>query len=181
MISFISAYQIRCYFRRIIFIILLLNWHFSSFAQDCSKLIESKYDEFTGDTVKQMKDRIYISQNNIQKVALFVAQKIEEDGEKEIVLTINLRDNYCIDNLNGIILLFEDNTKLKEYNHGGDNCEGFTMLNIGIPNYEDKTIKSYLESKKLKGLRVYTNNNFVEVFLSVDNQLKLINSLKCFN
>ena len=181
MISFCTASQIKCHYRRSILILLLLSWCFSSSAQDCSQLIESKYDEFTGVTVKQMKDRIYISQNNIQKVALYVAQKIEEDGEKEIVLTINLRDNDCIANLNSIILLFEDNTKLKEYNHGGDNCEGFAMLNIGIPDYEDKTIKSYLESKKLKGLRVYTNNNFVEVFLSDDNQLKLINSLKCFN
>ena len=62
---------------------------------------------------------------------------------------------------------------------GSSNCDGFAMLNIGIQDYHGKTIKSYLEEKKIKTLRIYTNDSFVQVNFSEANQDKLINTLKC--
>jgi len=109
-----------------------------------------------------MKDRLYINKDGQQKVSLFIAQKIE-DSEKEMVLTIDIKDGGCINNQNGIIFLFTDGTRLKELNHGSDNCAGFAMLNIGIPIYDGNTIKSYLMQKKVKTLRIYTNDTFVQV------------------
>ena len=58
---------------------------------------------------------------------------------------------------------------------------GFAMLNIGIPDYEGNTIKSYLEQKKIKTLRVYTNDSFVQVDFTESNQNKLIETLKCID
>ena len=68
---------------------------------------------------------------------------------------------------------------MKVLNHGAYNCEGFAMLNIGIPDYDGNTIKSYLEQKKVKKLRIYTNDSFVQVDFSEANQSKLINTLQC--
>jgi len=142
--------------------LLILSFSFSISAQNCTDWIENKYDDVSGITIKSMKDRLYINKDGQQKVSLFIAQKIE-DSEKEMVLTIDIKDGGCINNQNGIIFLFTDGTRLKELNHGSDNCAGFAMLNIGIPIYDGNTIKSYLMQKKVKTLRIYTNDTFVQV------------------
>ncbi len=149
-------------------------------AQNCSDWIKTEYDEVADITVISMKERMYINKDGQRKVSIHVAQKIE-DNEKETVLTIDIRDGGCIDNLNGIIFLFTDGTRLKQMNHGSDNCEGFAMLNIDIPDYDGHTIKYYLEQKKIKTLRVYTNDSFIQVDFSESNQAKLINTLRCIN
>jgi len=124
--------------------ILILILTYSTNAQNCSDWVETKYDEVTDITIISMKDRMYINKDGQRKVSIHVAQKIE-NREKETVLTIDIKDGGCINNFNGIIFLFTDGTRLKQQNHGTDNCVGFAMLNIGIPDYEGNTIKSYLE------------------------------------
>lgn len=127
-----------------------------------------------------MKDRMYIDKDGQRKVSIHVAQKIE-NAEKETVLTIDIKDGGCINNQNSIIFLFTDGTRLKELNHGSDNCVGFAMLNLGIQDYDGNTIRSYLVQKKIKTLRVYTNDTFVQVDFTESNQAKLINTLKCLD
>jgi len=160
--------------------LIILMYNTSIKAQNCSDWIKTEYDEVTDITIVSMKDRMYINKDGQRKVSLYVAQKIE-NGEKETVLTIDIKDGGCINNFNGIIFLFTDGTRLKELNHGADNCVGFAMLNIGIPDYEGNTIKSYLEQKKIKTLRIYTNDSFVQVDFTESNQEKLIKTLKCIN
>ena len=166
--------------KNVIFFIIFLMCNTSIEAQNCSDWIKTEYDEVTDITIVSMKDRMYINKDGQRKVSLYVAQKIE-NGEKETVLTIDIKDGGCINNFNGIIFLFTDGTRLKELNHGADNCVGFAMLNIGIPDYEGNTIKSYLEQKKIKTLRIYTNDSFVQVDFTESNQEKLIKTLKCIN
>ena len=166
--------------RKILICFFILSLHYAINAQNCSDWIKSEYDEVTGITVNSMKDRLYINKDGQRKVSIHVAQKIE-NGEKEIVLTIDIKDGGCINNQNCIIFLFTDGTRLKELNHGSDNCEGFTMLNIGISDYDGNTIKSFLEQKKIKTLRIYTNDSFVQVDFTETNQDKLIKTLKCID
>ena len=166
--------------RKLFLFIIILSFTTAIKAQNCSDWIITEYDEVTDITVISMKDRMYIDKDGQRKVSIHVAQKIE-NGEKETVLTIDIKDGGCISNQNGIIFLFTDGTRLKELNHGADNCVGFAMLNIGIPDYEGNTIKSYLEQKKIKTLRVYTNDSFVQVDFTESNQNKLIETLKCID
>ena len=166
--------------RKLFLFIIILSFTTTIKAQNCSDWVITEYDEVTDITVISMKDRMYIDKDGQRKVSIHVAQKIE-NGEKETVLTIDIKDGGCISNQNGIIFLFTDGTRLKELNHGADNCVGFAMLNIGIPDYEGNTIKSYLEQKKIKTLRVYTNESFVQVDFTETNQKKLIQTLKCIN
>lgn len=147
-------------------------------AQKCSDWIITEYDEVADITVISMKERMYIEKDGQRKVSIYVARKIE-NNEKQTVLTIDVRDGGCINNLNGIIFLFTDGTRLKQMNHGPYNCEGFAMLHIDIPDYEGHTIQDYLKQKKIKTLRVYTNDSFIDVDFSEANQVKLINTLKC--
>ena len=134
--------------KKLLLFITTLMFTISIKAQNCSYLIESKYDEMTDIKVIRMKGNMYINDDSGQrKVAIFVAQKIE-DGTEETVLTFNIKNGGCINNQNGIIFLFTDGTRLKVLNHGAYNCEGFAMLNIGIPDYDGNTIKSYLEQKR---------------------------------
>lgn len=149
-------------------------------SQNCSDWIKTEYDEVTDITIISMKDRMYINKDGQRKVSIHVAQKME-NAEKETVLTIDIKDGGCINNQNGIIFLFADGTRLKELNHGSDNCVGFAMLNLGIPDYDGNTIKSYLVQKKIKTLRVYTNDTFVQVDFTESNQAKLMNTLKCLD
>ena len=160
--------------------IIIVSFTTTIKAQNCSDWILTEYDEVTDITIISMKDRMYIDKDGQRKVSIHVAQKLE-NGEKETVLTIDIKDGGCINNQNGIIFLFTDGTRLKELNHGADNCVGFAMLNIGVPDYEENTIKSYLEQKKIKTLRVYTNDAFVQVDFTESNQAKLINTLKCID
>jgi|GEM_PF-5846059 len=125
------------------------------------------------------KERILVIQL-LRKGSVHVAQKIENEG-KETVLTFDIKDGFCINNFNGIIFLFTDGTRLQELNHGSDNCVSFAMLKIGIPDYEGNTIKSYLEQKKIKTLRIYTNDSFIQVDFSESNQDKLIKTLQCID
>ncbi|HPW99088.1 MAG TPA: hypothetical protein PK218_11035 [Flavobacterium sp.] len=166
--------------RKLFLFIIILSFTTTIKAQNCSDWVITEYDEVTDITVISMKDRMYIDKDGQRKVSIHVAQKIE-NGEKETVLTIDIKDGGCISNQNGIIFLFTDGTRLKELNHGADNCVGFAMLNIGIPDYEGNTIKSYLEQKKIKTLRVYTNDSFVQVDFTESNQNKLIETLKCID
>ncbi len=165
---------------RFFLLIIILSFTAIIKAQNCSDWIKTEYDEVTDITIISMKDRMYINKDGQRKVSIHVAQKIE-NGEKETVLTIDIKDGGCISNQNGIIFLFTDGTRLKELNHSADNCVGFAMLNIGIPDYEGNTIKTYLEQKKIKTLRVYTNESFVQVDFTETNQKKLIQTLKCIN
>jgi len=166
--------------RKLFLFIIILSFTTTIKAQKCSDWVITEYDEVTDITVISMKDRMYIDKDGQRKVSIHVAQKIE-NGEKETVLTIDIKDGGCISNQNGIIFLFTDGTRLKELNHGADNCVGFAMLNIGIPDYEGNTIKSYLEQKKIKTLRVYTNDSFVQVDFTATNQEKIIKTLKCID
>jgi hypothetical protein len=164
--------------KKIMLFIIILIFNTSIKAQNCSDWIITEYDEVSDITIISMKDRMYIDKDGQRKVSIHVAQKIE-NGEKEVVLTIDIKDGGCINNQNGIIFLFTDGTSLKELNHGSDNCEGFAMLNIGIPAYDGNTIKSNLEQKKIKTLRIYTNDSFVQVDFTSANQEKLLKTLKC--
>ena len=129
--------------RKLFLFIIILSFTTTIKAQNCSDWVITEYDEVTDITVISMKDRMYIDKDGQRKVSIHVAQKIE-NGEKETVLTIDIKDGGCISNQNGIIFLFTDGTRLKELNHGADNSVGFAMLNHGIPDYEVNTIKSYL-------------------------------------
>ena len=59
------------------------------------------------------------------------------------------------------------------------NCEGFAMLFIDIPDYNENTIRSTLVIKKIKALRVSGDNTFAEVNLTEEDQDHLIRVLKC--
>jgi len=139
--------------KKYLFVLFFILFYSAASAQNCADWIVSEYDEVTDITVLSMKDRMYITRDGQRKISLFVAQKIES-GERQTVLTFDVRDGGCISNRNLIIFLFEDGTRLKLFNHGPFNCEGFTKLYIGIPTFEGPTIKDYLETRRIRTLRV---------------------------
>lgn len=149
-------------------------------AQDCSHLVNTIYDEVTGTTVIRMKDYIFVREDTVKKVALFVAQKID-DQDIETSLTFDCRDLGCISNGNPINILFTDGSREQYTNISTFNCVGFAMLFIDIPDYEGNTIRSTLMNKKIKTLRVSGNNKVVQVNLTPENQAHLISVLKCLN
>ncbi len=147
-------------------------------AQDCTQLVNTVYDEVTGTTVIRMKDYLFISEDTTRKVAIFIAQKIDDQGI-ETSLTLDCRDLGCISNGNAINILFTDGSREQYPNMSTFNCVGFAMLFIDIPDYEGNTIRSALMSKKIKTLRVSGNYSYVEANFTGENQDRLINVLKC--
>jgi hypothetical protein len=147
-------------------------------AQDCTQLVNKVYDEVTGTTLIRMKDYLFISEDTIKKVAIFVAQKIDDQGI-ETSLTLDCRDLGCISNGNAINLLFTDGSREQYTNMSAFNCVGFAILFIDIPDYKGNIIRSTLMNKKIKTLRVSGNNKFMQVNLTTENQDHLISVLKC--
>lgn len=147
-------------------------------AQDCNQLVNTVYDEVTGNTLIRMKDYLYISEDTTKKIAIFIAQKIDDQGI-ETFMTFECRDLGCISNGNAINILFTDGSREKYTNISTFNCIGFAMLFIDIPDYDGNTIRSTLLNKKIKTLRVSGNNKYVQVNLTPENQSHLINVLKC--
>jgi hypothetical protein len=125
-----------------------------------------------------MKDYLFVSEDTVKKVAIFVAQKIDDQGI-ETSLTLDCKDLGCISNGNAINVLFTDGSREQYTNMSAFNCVGFAMLFIDIPDYEGNTIRSTLLNKKIKTLRVSGNNKFVQVNMTTENQDHLISVLRC--
>jgi hypothetical protein len=125
-----------------------------------------------------MKDYLFISEDTVKKVAIFVAQKIDDQGI-ETSLTLDCRDLGCISNGNAINILFTDGSREQYTNMSAFNRVGFPILFIDIPDYKGNTIRSTQMNKKIKILRVSGNNKFVQVNLTTENQDHLISVLKC--
>ena len=147
-------------------------------AQECDDLMEVRYDDVTGITVTRMKENLYLFDNGIPVMALFVAQK-EDDNGIESSLTFECRDLGCIINGASINFLFTDNTRSSEINISNTNCVGFAMLFIGIPDYTGDTIKDILLKKKIKTIRVNGTERYIQANLTEDDQVKLQLILKC--
>lgn len=147
-------------------------------AQDCTQLVNTVYDEVTGTTVIRMNDYIFVREDTIKKVAIFITRKIDDQGI-ETLMTFDCRDIGCISNGNAINILFTDGSREQYTNISTFNCVGFAMLFIDIPDYEGNSIRSILLNKKIKTLRVSGNNKYVQVNLTPENQDHLINVLKC--
>ena len=147
-------------------------------AQDCSQLVNIVHDEVTGVTLIRMKDYLMISEDTIKKVAIFVAQKIDDQGI-ETSITFDCRNLGCISNGNSINILFTDGSRKQYTNMSAFNCVGFAMLFIDIPDYYGNTIRSTLLNKKIKTLRVSGNNTYIQVNLTEKNQDNLVSVLKC--
>lgn len=147
-------------------------------AQNCTQLLNTYYDEVTGITVIRMKDYIFVSEDTVKKAAIFIAQKIDDQGT-ETTLTIDCKDLGCISNGNAINILFTDGTREQYTNMSAFNCVGFALLFIDIPDYYGNTIKSTLLSKRIKTMRVSGNNKYIQVNLTEENQNQLVNVLKC--
>ena len=147
-------------------------------AQNCTQLLNTYYDEVTGTTVIRMKDYLFVSEDTTKKAAIFVAQKIDDQGI-ETTLTIECIELGCISNGNAINLLFTDGTREQYTNMSAFNCVGFALLYIDIPDYYGNTIRSTLIKKRIKTLRVSGNNYYTQVTLTEENQNQLVNVLKC--
>ncbi len=163
---------------RIVNLLIFLFIVKSVCSQDCNHFIEKTYDEVTGTTFLRMKDYLFISANDENKVAIFIAERIDEDGI-ETSLTIDCKDLGCISNGNPINILFTDGSRVQYQNVSEQNCVGFAMLFISIPDFDGISIKSLLMKKKIKTLRITGNNSFVQVDFSEDNQNQLIDILNC--
>ncbi len=146
--------------------------------QDCTRFVNTDYDEVTGTTLIRMKDYLFISEDTTRKVAIFIAQKIDDQGV-ETSLTLDCRDLGCISNGNAINFLFTDGSREQYTNMSDFNCVGFAMLYIDIPDYDGNTILSTLMNKKIQTLRVSGNYSYVQVNLTEENQDRLIDVLRC--
>lgn len=147
--------------------------------QDCTQLVSKQYDEVTGTTMIRMTDYLFISEDTTKKVAIFIAQKIDDQGI-ETSLTLDCRDLGCVSNGNAINMLFADGSREQYTNMSAFNCVGFAMLFIDIPDYVGNTIRSILLTKKIKALRVSGNSSFVQVNFTEENQDRLQDVVRCF-
>lgn len=165
-------------FTTFFFVLLFFSISNTSSAQDCSQLVNTIFDEVTGVTLIRMKENLLISEAGEKKVAIFVAQKIDDQGI-ETALSIDCKDLGCISNGNAINILFTDGTREQYTNMSTFNCAGFALLFIDIPDYYGNTIRTTLLNKKIKVLRVSGNNSFIQVAFTQENQNHLVNVLKC--
>ena len=145
---------------------------------ECAAAFEAIEDQRTGIRTTRTKNLIIIAEANGKKEISVSLQK----GAK-LVIKMTLRATgagECVGEGNKINLIFTDNSKLDMANDGLSNCRGESSVNFGGP-YGRKKMLEELKTKKIKSIKVWTQQGSVQLNLSVENQEEILRMINCLS
>lgn len=148
----------------------------SNICSDCSKYIDTIIDKVTGDTMIASKKTILIT-NDIDKKGFSISLIKERDNG--LIFSINiLGTSSCIEENSKVNILFTDGSRLELYNKEKFNCKGEVNLYFArlFGNLQQL---NELKSKKIKTLRIWTTDKFIQKDFTDENSICILNTIDC--
>lgn len=142
---------------------------------DCGEVFE---------TIKDKNNTVIVRTKNF-----LVVTRPEDKTELDIsiqkgakgIITLSLRSGLgseCIGEGNRISIFFTDDTKLELNNEGATNCRGEAIAYFSGPYGKKKQLEE-LRVKKIKSVKIWTQQGSFTQFFSSENQDELIRLINC--
>lgn len=159
------------------FILLVLFTSDFVYAQqgqpDCSKRITIAEDEVTGEKTAEIKDFIKVSLGS-KSLTFYILRSKNSDN---VYLNISVVGaSRCIEDGEKANILFTDGTKLELLNLGYNCKADFSTF---VYPYEEKDTPSYLCTKPIKTIRVWTFDGYVQMDMPIAKANLLMESFYC--
>jgi len=144
---------------------------------DCSENLENIEDTRTRIVTTRTKNLIIIAEKNDRKEITISMQR----GAKDVISIVfhPVGAGQCVGEGNNIIIFFTDGSRLDLINDF-TNCKGESTASLG-GNYGRKKALSDLQSKKIKSIKIFTEEGFVLQNLSSANQEEFQQILNCLS
>jgi len=144
---------------------------------DCEALLETYDDTRSGLRITRTLNMLILSETGSnQQIGISM-----EKNSKGIIL-LKLRPvgaGDCIGDGNKVNIVFTDGSKTELAHDGFPNCNGESVISFG-GSYGKKKQLEQLKTKKIKSIKVWTQQGSVQEILSNDNQQKLARTFNCF-
>jgi len=151
---------------------------------DCSKLISRKTDKMTDRT--SIKSEIYTSsmESYLRHISNgIISCWISWDYDGATLMSINFKvsegDFGCVDRDSKIIILFTNGEKITLENYNDFNCDGYVESILGTYD-ERKQIIDMLSRTKIKTVRLYSNNGYIDADFDLMTSTQIMKSIKCY-
>lgn len=143
---------------------------------ECEMLFSSYTDKFSGHTTLTGKKEVIVL-NDADRKGFGIGLMKTYNGS--LILTIHAEGGgNCINEGSGIHFLFNDGTKLELKGEGDYNCKKEATVYFDNTAVKKKAIEQ-LKSSKIKALRVWTDDSYVQYDFSKQNQDEFIALLNC--
>lgn len=145
---------------------------------ECAESLETIEDKRTGTRTTRAKNMIIVAEGDSKKEIGVLLQK----GPKGVITMIfrPVGAGECIGEGNKINFVFTDNSKLELSNDGLTNCRGEAAANFG-GLYGRKKMLEELKTKKIKSIKIWTQQGSVQQNLSVENQEEIMRMINCLS
>lgn len=148
------------------------------FEEDCTKWISTWTDEVTGKTSTGGKSLLTVS-NDPGQTALVI--RMLKEGLDNLILWIHaIGAGACIDEGSKINILFIDGSRLELNSEGDFNCRGESTVYFGTIFGKTGELQE-LKTKKIKTMRVWTSDSYVQQTFSDNNQEEFYNVINCLS
>lgn len=140
---------------------------------NCQDYVKTHYDEVTGHGYSYCMIEIGGSNDPLMIEYMSSASKSSKEEVSFIV-----KSDGCVDKGDKINILFTDGERIVLYNNTSFNCKGNSMVYFGGVFGNEDQLK-ILTSKRIKIIRAWNNNTFIEKTLNEGQQDILLYGLKC--
>jgi len=143
---------------------------------DSNNWIITKTDEVTGKTISISKNTLIISSDGGESgFGIFMMK----GSASSLILVIHVVGaGSCIDKGNKINILFTDGSGMELFSECDFNCKGSAKVYFhGRPGKKDQL--NQLKSKKIKTMRVWTRDTWLEKDFTSENQDEFLNVINC--
>jgi hypothetical protein len=166
-------------FRSVVFILLWTNTIlcFSQFADGCQRWTTVKEDTVTGQGTWVSKEALLVTADG-GKTGLSIYSFLNSSGKVIIVSIQAIGAGKCVDKGDKINILFYDGNTLDLSNTNDFNCDGSSTLYFGGGLGKHDEMKLLL-SKKVKTMRVWTRDDYMQVDFNDADATAFSETLKC--
>ncbi len=141
----------------------------------CSELIKSKVDKMSGRTYFSMRDRVVCSKNKTNGLIL----GISKSSSGSIIFSLSpYGASSCIKESQDVNFLFEGDYRFTLQHDSDFNCKNSVVIYFGGIFGKKRELKVF-KAKKIKTIRVWTSDGYVEEDLSEDQAMRIMKSFDC--
>lgn len=145
--------------KKIIFAVAMLTATISK-GQDCSQVVDTIFDNITGEATITMKEPIIKEKGYVNLVIGY---------KNTLIFSINGNAyTACIEDNSAVNILFEDGSRFATVTNNKFNCEGRAAIFIG-GIFRNKELLKQLCTKKISAIRVETMRSPIEIFFNEDD------------
>lgn len=146
---------------------------------ECDKWIKVKTDSASGKQTRVANSEMLISEDG-GKTGLSIYSFMNTSGKVIVVSIQAFGAGHCVDKGDKINILFTDGTRLDLTNTNDFNCDGSSTLYFG-GGLGKKDEMKILASKKVKTMRVWTRDDYMQNTFSTEQATAFMETLKCLS